>query len=430
MTTTHPLPDYLKTSVVYQIFLRSFTPEGTLSAAEKMLPHIRSIGADIVYLCPPFTHDTDPNRQGWSNRQCASGIGNPSNPYRMMDYYNVDPEYGTNEDLRHFVDQAHETGLKVILDLVYFHCGPNAVFLKEHPDFIVRDADGKALIGDWKFPRLNYENPALCEYLWQNMEYCLREFDCDGFRCDVADMVPLWFWEEGRRRLDGLKPDVIMLNEGAAPETLRFAFDFCYDFDLRRKLFAILDGQSPASTFVEYRKQFEAQRLGEKVSILCFDNHDIASDAYDNRSEKRYGQAACDALLFLIYTMRGVPFLYGGQEVCDSHRHCLWGNRFYGGNFVIDWQNALTEKGQSRMHYLRQLAKLHKETPAIRDGAMTWVDNTAPDALVTYTRTCRQQKLLFAVNLTGEPVTAHAFTEGCETELSLGAYATAITELK
>ena len=200
--------------MIYQIFLRTFTPEGTLAAAEKLLGHVKSLGCDYIYLCPTFVHDQDDDPKYLSARQKACGLGNPSNPYRMKDFYHTDPEYGTDEDLRRFVESAHALGMKVMFDLVYFHCGPKAVFLDEHPDFIVRGEDGDVLLGEWAFPMLNYDNPELREYMWQNMEYLVREFDADGFRCDVGDRVPIDFWIEGRRRVKAIKSDFIMLIEG------------------------------------------------------------------------------------------------------------------------------------------------------------------------------------------------------------------------
>ena len=106
-------PEFLKNSVIYQINLRAFTPGGTLRSAERLLPHIASLGADLVYLCPIFLADDDPREEFWSDRQKRSGSGNPQNMYRMKDYYAVDPEYGTDADLKSFVRTAHENGLRV-----------------------------------------------------------------------------------------------------------------------------------------------------------------------------------------------------------------------------------------------------------------------------------------------------------------------------
>ena len=140
-------------TTIYQLFPRAFTREGTLAAASAHLADIASLGVDYVYLCPVFLSDDGMDKTYWSERQIASGFENPKNPYRMKDYFAVDPEYGTKEDLINFVKRAHELGLKVLFDLVYYHCGPNAVFLKEHPDFIQRTPDGSPFTGEWAFPR-------------------------------------------------------------------------------------------------------------------------------------------------------------------------------------------------------------------------------------------------------------------------------------
>ena len=161
--------------VIYQIFLRAMTKEGTLRAAEAHLEEIAALGTDVVYLCPVVQADDDENLEYWSERQKKAGFNSPLNPYRMKDYFAIDPEYGD--------------------DLVYFHCGPAAVFLKEHPDYIVRRADGSPDTGVWCFPKLNYDNPALCEYMYSNMTYFIEKFDVDGYRCDVGDLVPEFFWK-------------------------------------------------------------------------------------------------------------------------------------------------------------------------------------------------------------------------------------------
>ena len=195
------MSDELKKSVFYQIFPRAFTSEGTLEAAEKMLPEVKEIGVTHVYLCPIFEMDDDMDKSHWSDRHAKSGFDNPKNPYRMSDYYKIDPEYGTDDDLLSFVRSAHKLGLKVLLDLVYLHCGPKAVFIKEHPDFILRDEAGNPVDLDWHFPGINFESRELREYLWRNMEYFVEKFDIDGYRCDVGDRVPLDFWIEGRKRI-------------------------------------------------------------------------------------------------------------------------------------------------------------------------------------------------------------------------------------
>ena len=385
--------------IIYQLFLRAFTNEGTLSAAEKLLPHIRETGADIVYLCPVFVHDDDENRDGWSARQKQSGLDNPKNPYRMKDYFHVDPEYGTDEDLASFIQTAHGLNLRVMLDLVYFHCGPTAVFLAEHPDFIVRNPDGTPALGQWCFPKLDYTNPALREYLWENMEYFVREFGCDGYRCDVGDAVPLDFWREGVRRIRNIKPDIIMLNEGQNRAWTEEVFDCNYDFGLSGALRNVLLGNAPVSKLVSYRETYEREHLAPgALSILCFDNHDIASDAYEQRDGVLLGNAAVDDMVFVCMTLRGIPFLYNGNEIADTHRHSIWGSRATQGNLTVDWQNVLTAEGQARMALVQKLAGLRRSHPALWEGDCRFCD-TASEQVLAYRRTAEDETVVCAVNL-------------------------------
>ena len=269
-------PEFLANSVVYQLFPRPFTTEGTLKGAEKMLPHLAGLGIDIVYLTPIVEADDDINLEFWSPRQKASGLGNPKNPYRMKDYFKIDPEYGNDADLKHFVKAAHEFGLRVMLDLVYLHCGPKANLIEEHPDFVMRDENGNVKNGPWLFPALNFDNPNLREYLWGNMEYFIREFDIDGYRCDVASALPVDFWEEGRRRIEALKPDVIMLSEGERPDDQLHAFDFNYAFKCAYALQDVfLKGDSPRKLMDAWKKLFDAFPSGSRF-IHYFESHDIA----------------------------------------------------------------------------------------------------------------------------------------------------------
>ena len=147
-----PTPEYLKRAVVYQIVLRNFTRGGDFKAATEMLPHVRSTGADVVYLIPFVEMDRDMDQRGWSPRQVKSGYLCPKNPYRVSNYDKIDPEYGKEEDFREFTRRAHELGLKVFMDVVYLHCGPNNVIKDLFPDAFVRNEDGSVKMTKWGFP--------------------------------------------------------------------------------------------------------------------------------------------------------------------------------------------------------------------------------------------------------------------------------------
>lgn len=386
-----PSPEWITGGVMYQIQPRAFTPEGTLPAATARLPGVAELGVDIIYICPVFVSDDDP--EGWSPRQKKSGMNNPKNPYRMKDYYHVDPEYGTDEDLKAFVDEAHRQGMRVMLDMVYLHCGPNAVFLKEHPNFVQRDEQGNIVCASWNFPKINHANPELREYLWQNMEYWVKEFDVDGFRCDVSNSVPLDFWETARERLEKIRPDVGMLAEGtrAADQLKAFDLDYGWGFNW--------------DNAAKFRKQWEKMRAerprGGAKFIRFIDNHDISNDDYDNRLEKQWGSRRVQAALVTMFTLDGVPFLYNGQEVADTARHSIFGKA------AIDWTNGDTPAGKSRFAFCQKLCGMRHAERALTHGEVIWLDNDAPDAVLSYLRTIGDEQLLTVVNLTGQEVRVH-----------------------
>ncbi len=377
---------YLDRGIIYQLFLRAFTNEGTLKEAEKLLPHIRET-ADIIYITACFKHDQDQNTDNWSERQNASGLNNPSNPYRMSDYYSIDPEYGTNDDLKSFVASAHKLGLKVILDLVYFHCGPNAVFIAEHPDFIVRNADGTPDLGYWHFPKLNYQNPELREYLIRNMELYVRDYGVDGYRCDVGDSIPLDFWAEARARIDAINPELMMLNEGTNSESLE-VYDLNYSWSIfRDAITAIVKGEKPASALGEALEEFNQKHLaGTHHAMLCLDNHDTANDDYDNRLEARIGSKAMDAAFVVNYLLPYVPFVYNGTEIADANRHSIWGNRFYSANLTIDWQKLTLPEGQRRLTLLKKLTALRHGLPEVGLEDRLEFIKTDSDKVVAFVR--------------------------------------------
>lgn len=391
-------PSYLTNGIIYQLFLRPFTPQGTLAAATTMLPFLAENGIDIVYLCPVTWADDDPCEEFWSDRQKKSGLKNPQNPYRVKDYYRIDPEYGTDEDLHLFVKEAHALGMRVILDLVYYHCGPAAVFIKDHPDFVKRDENGQVKYGRWHFPEVNFESAELREYLWKNMEYFIEKFDVDGYRCDVSVSVPLDFWEEGRKRMEALKPDVMMLAEGDNPDEQLYAFDINYAFGWRSTLAKVFEKKEPASSIRAYWQNMVDKFPKGARFLRATDNHDVSNDEYDQRHELTWGARAHEAALLLNFTMDGVPFVYNGQEVADSNRHSIYGNRNFGKNLFIHWHNALTNEGQDRLEFFREIAQLRHDHSVFTEGAVEWLENDQADAIVSFRRCGCEGDMVIIIN--------------------------------
>ncbi len=394
-----PISGFVRDCVIYQMSLRAFTREGTLRAAEEHLSEVAATGADVLYLLPIVEADDDPRREFWSERQKRSRCENPRSPYRLMDYYAIDPEYGTKEDLKSFVRSAHALGMKVILDLVYYHAGPT--FAVRHPEFVRKNPDGSPRNGLWHFPELDFEHPGLREHLWENMEYFVREFDVDGYRCDVGDSVPLDFWVEGRRRMEKIKADVLLLDEGETrrPEDQEEAFDINYSFSTGGILGLIFSGEYPAVKLRQNWTERKNEALRGARFLRLIENHDIANDVYDKRYEKVWGSDAVEAALVLCFTLDGVPFLYNGIEHRDTARHSIFSHP---GEHVL-LRNP--EAPEGRTAFLRNLASLRKNSEALREGETIWLDHDREDQVLCFLRQSEKETLLVCVNASAAPLT-------------------------
>jgi glycosidase len=393
----------MKNRIIYQLFLRPFTPEGTLAAAKEKLEHIASLGIDTIYLTSCCKADSDDNEAHFSPRQKASKTGNPKNPYRISDYYALDEEYGTIDDLSDFVNTAHALGLEVLFDVVFLHCGPNAVFLEDHPDFVKRDADGNIVCNAWCFPEINFDSPSLRRYLIDNMKYWIKECDFDGFRCDVGDQIPLDFWEEANSELKAIKPSIYMLNEGVKPKYLS-VFDSNYSFLWTHALQAVIRSQKPASflreTDEECRKTYGSHPY---ITLRALETHDYANDHYDNRPDKALPAKMVDCAHIINFMMDGIPFIYNGNEIADGKRHSIWSNREYGG-MRIDWSNAYSEVGKARIELMKRVIALRRSNDWLFDGKTLWIDSNRSDRIAAFVRKSGDNAFLVLANFSDNSV--------------------------
>lgn len=414
--------------IIYQLAPRTFTPQGTLKAARKLLPHLKETGFDVVYLTPIFLADDDTDRSFWSARLKKSGAENPKNPYRMKDYYEIDEEYGTKEDLKAFVAAAHSLGLSVLLDLVYFHCGPKAAFLEEHPDFVRRNEAGGFALGEWGYPVLNFDNPALREYLWKNMEYFVREFGVDGYRCDVGQLVPDDFWVEGIRRIHRINPDILMLNEGyvvdlTAGESENGVFDANYNFSWCNRLIEAMDGRADAEALrAQWFKDRDYYRGLTGKCARMIDSHDLATDL-PVRNELAWGSRGVECALVINHTIDGVPFVFNGYEVASTCAACMFASRLSKGENAIEWSNLLLPEGKYRLAWMKRLNELHHQQEPIWKGSLRFPETTREKELFAFVREYEGKRLLTVANVSSQPVCAEVSIEsaGMKELLAAGA---------
>ncbi|MCX6909429.1 MAG: alpha-amylase family glycosyl hydrolase [Verrucomicrobia bacterium] len=390
-----PSPEWLTRGVMYQVWLRGFTPEGTLRAATKRLPSVAELGANIIYLCPVQLQDDDMRQEFWSKRQKASGTNNPRNPYRIKDYNRIDPEYGSEADLHAFIATAHKLGMRVLMDMVYFHCGPTSPLTK-HPEFFKRDASGKISTGQWNFPVLDFNSRGLREHLWANMEHWVKDFDVDGFRCDVSDAVPLDFWEEARARLEPLRPDLVILAEGQRKDDQLKAFDINYNFTWLHAVQSVFTRGLPASSLrALWQKMCDERPRGARF-IRYTENHDIVNDLL--RAEVVLGERGAAAMTAVHFTLDGVPLLYNGQEIGDTSLQSIYAR------WPVRWEAACLPKAKTKFAFHQKLCQLRRSEPALTSGEVVWLNNDQPDAVLSFLRRSGNEEIVTVASLSNRKV--------------------------
>ena len=409
-----PTPEYLKSAVVYQIVLRNFTRDGDFKAATAMLDHVRAAGIDVVYLTPFVEMDRDMDRSGWSPRQIQSGFRTPKNPYRISNYDKIDPEYGGDADFKAFNDKAHALGMKVYMDLVYLHCGPNNVIKDMFPDAFQKNADGSVRMTRWRFPYVNFESKGVRKYLIDSMLHWIS-LGCDGFRCDVGDQVPIDFWVEAVTTCQKVKPDLVMINEGRKPEWLEKAFDACYawpwSFSIRHFLTQSLSGQRTAKNKTLDQKMpgvraYEAT-IPKDALMFCFmDNHDTAADDWENRFDRVNPVEAGNAAFVLTFLRRGLPLVFNGNEIADNALNTFFAPVEDPGRArkTVDWARALQPAGQKRLALIRTLSKMRHENPVFAEGSQEWITEGEKGGAIAFVRRLGDKAVFVAANLTDKEV--------------------------
>ena len=409
-----PTPEYLKSAVVYQMVLRNFTRDGNFKAATEMLEHVRSAGVDVVYLSPFVEMDCDMDESGWSARQKKSAYHTPKNPYRISNYDKIDPEYGHDADFKVFNDRAHALGMKVYMDLVYLHCGPNNVIKDMFPDAFQKNDDGSVRTTQWHFPFVNFKSAQVRKYLIDSMLHWMR-LGCDGFRCDVGDSVPIDFWVEAVKACQAVNPDLVMINEGSKTEWLEKAFDACYawpwSFTIRKKLVAqtpafSLKNKKPFSQQMDDVRAYE-KKIPDGALMFCFmDNHDTAADDWESRFDRVLPVEAGNAAFVLTFLRRGLPLIFNGNEIADNSLNTFFApvEDIARARKTVDWARALQPAGQKRLGLIRTLARMRHSDPIYSEGSQEWIVDGEEQGIVAFVRRINGRAVFVAANLTEKDV--------------------------
>ncbi len=376
-------PAWVRSAVIYEINPRTFSEAGNFNGITARLDDLKNLGVTVLWLMP-----IHPVGQLMKK-------GTIGSPYAVRDYYAINRDYGKKDDLCRLVTEAHKRGLKVIIDIVANHTAWDSVMMKT-PGFYRRDASGHIVSPhDWTdVAALNYANPQLRTYMMDMLKYWLREFDLDGFRCDVAGEVPTDFWEEARAELDKLKPDLMMLAEADKRELLVNAFDVDYAWAFYHSMVQTLAEGAPSSVLRATWDEERAKYPRGALHMRFVDNHD------EDRSVVRFGLRGSMAAATLVFTVGGVPLLYNGVEVGDTTES---GAPALFEKLRVFW--LVAERRPQFPRFYEYIIALRRAHPALREGETEWVHNSDEARVVTYLRKAASEELLVAINLTNRPFT-------------------------
>jgi len=348
--------------VIYEIYVRNHGPNGNFADVEADLPRIRSMGVDVIWFMPIHPIGR------------VARKGTLGSPYAIQDYREVNPEYGTRQDFFRLIEHAHELGLKVMIDVVYNHTSPDSVLVSEHPEYFHMDDSGKPITHDPEWSDvidLKYQHPELTAYLIETLQGWVH-FGVDGFRCDVASLVPVDFWRQARAGVAEIKPGVIWLAESVhaayvgqrrrrglishSDGEIYSEFDITYDYDIWPIWQRAVRGEVPASRYLEMLRFQDCIYPANFVKMRCVENHDQA------RIQK-LAPSRSQALAWTAFQAfnRGAFLIYGGQEAAAVHTPSLFGGD------KIEWGDYELQP------FLTKLAAIKKDQ-ALIEGHLVLLD--------------------------------------------------------
>lgn len=390
MSTAFHRVEWSYTASIYEVNLRQYTPEGTISAFSRQMPRLKQMGIDVLWFMP-ITPISKERRLG--------GLGSY---YSSSDYMAINPEFGTLDDFTQLVKDAHGLGLKVIIDIVANHTGWDHRWTREHPEYYKRNQEGKFYDPHgWEdVIDLNYDNRELRQAMIGMMRFWIERCDVDGFRCDMAMLVPLDFWREARTALDGVKP-LFWLAE-CEEVAYHEVFDATYTWKLLHRMEAVWRKESGLGGLDEVLTSYAQDFPADALRVYFTTNHD--ENSHSGSEFERLGDAS-GTFGVLCATWNGLPLIYSGQEL-PNHKRL----KFYDRD-PIEWT------GRYELNdYYKALLGLRKRNPALRAASpsgmtrriLTGLDNRC----FGFVRTAGEDEVAVLLNFSAEWVKLDAMWWG------------------
>ncbi len=382
-------PEWTKNSNIYEVNLRQYTKEGNINAFRKELPRLKAMGVDILWLMPIFPI-------GKLNRKGTYGSA-----YSVMDYKAVNPDFGTYDDFDALVKEIHSMGLHVVLDWVANHTAWDNAWIKENPARYYRDEHGNILApnDDWTdVAHLNYDNPDTVNAMIDALSFWVKKFDIDGYRCDMAGLVPTWFWVKARAEVDKIKP-CFWLAEWEDPK-IHDAFDMTYTWELHNLMKRIVKKEKNVYDF-DHNRSYELYHFAPENYRMTFTtNHD--ESAWNGTEYDRFGDGA-KTLAVLTYLLPGMPLIFCGQESAYNKTQPLFEK------VDIEWKDYCLAGLYTKLNNLKT------ENPALWNGtfggSFSKIMTTDNWKVYSFARVKGNNKVICFINVSNEPAEFFAESE-------------------
>jgi glycosidase len=370
-------PEWSRNSVIYEVNIRQYSKEGTFKGFEKDLPRLKKLGVDVIWIMPV-------NPIGKKNRKEPLG-----SYYSVRDYMDVNPEFGSMEDFKQLISKIHDAGMHVVLDWVPNHSSWDNDLVKMHPEYYKKDSAGKMVSPfDWTdVVQFDYNNPGLRKYMLETMKWWLIETNIDGFRCDVAHMVPVDFWNEARTELDKIRK-ILFIAESDQPILHEKSYDITYDWKFHHLMNDIAQGKKKTNAIEKHFAWVDSIYPTDAYLMEFTSNHD--ENSWAGTEYERMGKGA-KPFAVLAATVPGIMLIYNGQEVGFNRRL-----KFFEKD-SIDWKDS------EMFGFYQKLIQLRKTNKALWNGdaggKMIRVATNKDSAVFAFTREKEGNKLLVILNL-------------------------------
>jgi len=375
-------PEWSYNKAIYEVNIRQYTKEGNFKAFEQQLPKLKELGADILWFMP--IHPI-----GEENRKGSLG-----SYYSVKDYKAVNPEFGTLEEFKSLVKMIHKMGMYVIIDWVANHTAWNNQWVVDHPEYYTTDSLGNMISPnmDWTdVADLNYDNQKLWVEMIQSMKFWVEEYDIDGFRCDVAGMVPIEFWMDARTELEKTKK-LFMLAEWDTPE-IHLVFDMSYDWKIHDIMNGIIKKEKTVTDLIQQIEINQNVFPSNSFRMEFTSNHD--KNSWNGTVFERLGDGV-ETFAVLTCVIPDMPLVYSGQEAGNSKRLLFFEKD------TIEW------KDYKLFNIYSKLFELKRNNKALfngdHGGKMIFLECTDEENIFAFTRKADQDKILAIFNLSDQPI--------------------------